>query len=120
MKQHDDILYNLGLTPKIKEEEKVDLSKYNPRQRTNIRLYGVKCKDWTPLMIVEYKRKWAQKSTAIVVWDYDKALTWCRKHLWHHQFNCMKWSNPDDSHTIHFENPEDAMIFRLSFKSKTG
>ena len=115
----DGILYNLGLTPKLQEEEKVDFSLYNPSQRTNIRLYGLKCKDWTPLMVMEYKKKWAPTGTPVIVKfnkNYEGALKWCRKHLYHHTFNAVKWANSDDSHTFHFENPEDAMIFRLSYK----
>ena len=112
----DGVLYNLGLTPKLQEEEKVDFSLYHPRQRTNIRLYGLECKDWTPLMVMEYKKKWAPTGTPVLVYDdYDGALNWCRKHLYHHTFNATKWANPDDSHTVHFEKPEDAMLFKLSF-----
>ena len=108
-------LYKLGLTPKLVEEADIDISEFSPRQRTNIRLYGLECKDWTPLMITEYKRKWAPTGTPVVVFDYDGALKWCRQHLYHHTFNATKWANPDDSHTIHFEKEEDAMLFKLAF-----
>ena len=46
------------LTPKLLEGESVDLSLYSPRERTNIRLYGLACKDWTPADVADYKRKW--------------------------------------------------------------
>ena len=90
-----------SITPKLKEGESVDLSLYNPHQRTNIRLYGLECKDWTPAMISEYKHRWAKSSTPVIIRSrYTEAV---------------KYANPDDSHTIHFENPEDAMLFKLAF-----
>jgi len=108
-------LYKLGLTPKLGDEDTIDISELDPRQRTNIRLYGPECKDWTPLMISDYKRKWAPTGTPIVIFNYDSALKWCKKHLDHHTFNATKYANPDDSHTIHFEKEEDAMLFKLAF-----
>lgn len=108
-------LYKLGLTPKLVDEDTIDISEFDPRQRTNIRLYGLECKDWTPLMISDYKRKWAKTSTPVIVFDYDGALKWCRQYLYHHTFNATKHANPDDSHTIHFEKQEDAMLFKLAF-----
>ena len=107
-------LYKLGLTPKLVDEDTIDISELDPRQRTNIRLYGPDCKDWTPLMISDYKRKWAPTGTPIVIFNYDSALKWCKKHLYHHTFNATKYANPDDSHSVHFKNAEEAMLFRLS------
>ena len=107
-------LYKLGLTPKLGDEDTIDISELDPRQRTNIRLYGPNCKDWTPLMISDYKRKWAPTGTPIVIFNYDSALKWCKKHLYHHTFNATKYANPDDSHSVHFKNAEEAMLFRLS------
>jgi hypothetical protein len=105
-----------SITPKLKEGESVDLSLYNPHQRTNIRLYGLECKDWTPAMISEYKHKWAKNSTPVIIRGrYTEAVQWCRVHLFNQTFNAVKYANPDDSHTIHFENPEDAMLFKLAF-----
>ena len=66
-------LYKLGLTPKLVDEDTIDISEFDPRQRTNIRLYGPECKDWTPLMISDYKRKWAPTGTPIVVFNYNSA-----------------------------------------------
>ena len=79
------------LTPKLKEGESVDLSLYNPHQRTNIRLYGLECKDWTPAMISEYKRSWATTSTPVVIRSkYTEALQWCRVHLFNQTFQAVK------------------------------
>ena len=41
-------LYKLGLTPKLVDEDTIDISEFDPRQRTNTRVYGLEWKDWTP------------------------------------------------------------------------
>ena len=51
------------LTTKLREGESVDLSLYSPRERTNIRFYGLDCKDWTPADVADFKRSWAQNPT---------------------------------------------------------
>ena len=50
------------LTPKLKEGETVDLSQFTPRQRTNIRLYGLDFKDYTAKEINEYKLNWIENN----------------------------------------------------------
>jgi len=55
------------ITPKLQEGESVDLSLYSPRERTNIRLYGLACKDWTVNDVSEYKRIWAKKATVVKI-----------------------------------------------------
>lgn len=104
------------LTPKLKEGETVDLSQYSPRQRTNIRFYGLANKDWTPADVAEYKRKWAINSEPVVIrGGYDRATRWCRTYLYQQDFFIEKFARPDDSHVVHFKNAEDAMLFKLSF-----
>lgn len=103
-----------SITPKLEEGESVNLSLYDPRQRTNIRLYGLACKDWTPLMVTEYKKKWEPNGIEVRVWNWRDSVDWCRLHLFHHQFYVVKHANPDDSHNIYFENPGDAMLFKLA------
>jgi hypothetical protein len=103
------------ITPKLREGETVDLSLYSPRERTNIRLYGLDFKDHTPQMIFEYKRKWATECETVTIrGKLDKATRWCKTNLFHQDFTVIKYANPDDSHSIHFKNPEEAMLFRLS------
>jgi len=103
------------LTPKLREGESVDLSLYSPRERTNIRLYGLDFKDYTPQMLFEYKRKWAPSCETVTIrGKYTEAQKWCRKHCFHQDFEIQKYANPDDSHSVHFKNAEEAMLFRLS------
>lgn len=104
------------LTPKLKEGETVDLSLFNPRERTNIRLYGLENKDWTPREVFEYKVKW--KPTAEVVnikGNYDKAQQWCKTHLYLQDWEIVRHAMPDDSHNVLFKNGPEALIFKLSF-----
>ena len=109
------VMVDSYLTPRLEEGETVDLSLYPPRQRTNIRLYGLKCKDWTPLMIADYKRKWAPHcETVSVRGRLDKATKWCKTNCFHQDFTIEKFANPDDTHAIHFKNQEEAMLFRLA------
>lgn len=106
------------LTPKLKDGESVDLSLYSPRERTNIRLYGLAFKDYTPQMIFEYRKKWADNCETVNIRSgLDEATRWCKTNLYHHDFTVFRFANPDDSHSIHFKNPEDAMLFRLSFNA---
>ena len=110
-----DVMVDSYLTPKLEEGESLDLSLYPPRERTNIRLYGVAFKDYTPQMIFEYKRKWAGNCETITVrGKLDIATKWCRSHCFHQDFTIQKYANPDDSHSIHFKNAEEAMLFRLA------
>lgn len=109
-------MVNSYLTPKIREGETVDLALYSPRERTNIRLYGIECKDWTPADIFDYKNKWRAKSTTVNIrGQLDKAQRWCKTHLYMQDWDLEKYARPDDSHIVHFKNPEDAMLFKLSF-----
>lgn len=102
------------ITPKLREGQEVDLGKYHPRQRTNIRLYGLENKDWTPRDVFSYKTSWMPQSTKIHTHNLDQGIHWCKQNLYMHQWHIEKYSKPDDSHTFFFENPEDAMIFKLS------
>jgi len=111
-----DDMVDSYLTPKLKEGESVDLSLYSPRERTNIRLYGLAFKDYTPQMLWEYKRSWAPNCETVVIRSgLDRAKKWCRTHCFHQDFEIQKYANPDDSHSVHFKNAEEAMLFRLSF-----
>lgn len=104
------------LTPKLAEGESVDLSLYSPRERTNIRLYGLKCKDWTPVEVAEYKRAWRANGTVVNIrGGYEKANRWLKEHLYMQDFHIVKFAQPDDSHDVLFKNPEEAMIFKLAF-----
>ena len=104
------------LTPKLKEGETVDLSRYNPRERTNIRVYGFECKDWLPRDVAEYKQRWAANSEPVIIrGKLDSAQRWLREHLYQQDYTIQRFANPDDSHTIHFKNAEEAMLFKLSF-----
>jgi hypothetical protein len=103
------------ITPKLREGETVDLSLYSPRERTNIRLYGLDFKDAIPADISEYKIKWRKNATEITIrGQLDKATRWCRTNCYHQDFIIKKYANPDDSHVVYFKNPEEAMLFRLS------
>ena len=103
------------LTPKLKENESVDLSQYSPRQRTNISLYGLDFKDATPQDIFEYKNTWKWKATKIDIRGrLSFAQRWCKTNCFHQDFEIQKYANPDDSHAIYFKNPEEAMLFKLS------
>jgi len=104
------------LTPKLQEGETIDLSLYSPRERINIRLYGLAFKDYTPLMLMDYKQKWKDTSTQVDIrGGYGRAMHWCKTHLFHQDFFINKHGNPDDGHQVHFKNAPDAMIFKLSF-----
>ena len=104
------------LTPKLKEGETVDLSLYPPRERTNIRLYGLENKHWTPADVFEYKCKWREGAESVnIKGNLDRAMRWCKTYLYHQDFDVERNSMPDDSHIIKFKNPEDAMIFKLAF-----
>lgn len=104
------------LTPKLKEGETVNLEDYNPRQRTNIRLYGLSCKDWTPQDVFDYKRSWISKGyEEIKVRNIRAAKDWCSKNLFLQDWDLKMWHYPDDSHVIRFKNAEEAMLFKLAF-----
>jgi len=104
------------LTPKLREGESVDLSLYSPRERTNIRLYGLACKDWLPRDVTEYKQSWASTSEPVVLrGQLDKAKMWLREHLYQQDYHIEKYARPDDSHVVHFKNAEEAMLFKLAF-----
>ena len=107
------------LTPKLREGESVDLSLYSPRERTNIRFYGLNCKDWTPADVADFKRSWATQSHPVVIEScmYEKAKRWCRENCYHQDFHILKSLLQDDTRVIavHFRRPEDAMIFKIAF-----
>lgn len=104
------------LTPKLKEGESVDLSLYPPRERTNIRLYGLECKHWTPQDVSDYKQQWMSTATLVNIRGrYEQANRWLKEHLYMQDFAIKKFAQPDDSHDVYFKNAEDAMIFRLAF-----
>ena len=104
------------LTPKLKEGETVDLSLYPPRERTNIRLYGLDCRDWNPADVFEYKRKWKPNAEVVnIKGGYDRATHWCKTHLYMQDWDVVKHACPDDSHNVLFKNPQEAMLFKLSF-----
>jgi hypothetical protein len=109
------LMRNTYLTPKLREGETVDLSLYSPRERTNIRLYGLDFKDATPADIFEYKTKWSSTATEVSLrGGLDKATRWCRTHCFQQDFKITKYAKSDDSHAIYFKNAEEAMLFRLS------
>jgi len=100
------------LTPKLKEGETVDLSQFTPRQRTNIRLYGLGFKDYTASDISKYKQEWMKNCEIIPL--YSKGhKTWitkfCRKHFYHQDFHI-------EIDRVFFKNQPDAMVFKLSHK----
>ena len=104
------------ITPKLKEGETVDLSLYNPRERTNIRLYGLECKDWVPRDVYEYKQQWAKKASIVKIrGQLDTAKKWCRTNLFQQDYDIHLHPGGDPTcNMVSFKNPEDAMIFKLS------
>ena len=106
------------LTPKLKEGESVDLSLYSPRERTNIRLYGLACKDWDMHDAVNYRRSWAKKATVVRIrGQLDTAKKWCRTNCFHQDFEIHKHPGGDPTcNMIAFKNPQEAMLFKLSHK----
>lgn len=102
------------LTPKLREGETIELSEYNPRQRTNIRLYGLAAMDWTPRDVFEYKTKWIPRAQVINTFELDNGTAWCKQHLFMQDWHVEKHAKFDDSHNFLFKNPEDAMLFRLA------
>ena len=106
------------LTPKLKEGEVVDLSLFGPRERTNIRLYGLENKDWNPADVFEYKRTWKPNAEVVnIKGGYDRASAWCKIHLYAQDWEIIKHAMPDDSHNVLFKHAEEAMLFRLSFQA---
>ena len=122
------------LTPKLREGESVDLSLYEPRQRTNIRLYGLSFKDYHPQMIRDYRMEWMESDTAAIVRidtaKKHEAIKWCRTNLYHQDFarsieeeqgpgsptvTGEQSDNVTQHYSIAFKNPRDAMIFKLAF-----
>lgn len=102
------------LTPKLREGETVDLSQYHPRQRTNIRLYGLDNIDWTPQDVFTYKTSWIPNGERVTTFKFDEGVHWCKANLFMHQWHVNKYANPDDSHEFLFEKSEEAMLFKLS------
>ena len=104
------------LTPKLREGETVDLAQFSPRERINIRLYGLACKDWTPQDVFEYKCNWRTDAESVnIKGKLDQAQRWCKTNLYHQDFDIERNAMPDDSHIIRFKNAEDAMIFKIAF-----
>ena len=114
------------LTPKLKEGETVDLSQFTPRQRTNIRLYGLDFKDYTAKEINEYKLNWIENNKDCVnIIINDGKRSWvkkfCRKHFYHQDFHIeigkdLRELNTKMDDIIFFKNPQDAMVFKLAYK----
>ena len=103
------------ITPKLREGETVDLSLYSPRERTNIRLYGLDFKDATPQDIFEYKNTWKHTATKVDIrGKLSIAQRWCRSNCFQQDYEIQKYANPDDSHAVYFKNPKEAMLFKLS------
>jgi len=102
------------LTPKLKEGQEVDLSKYNPRQRTNIRLYGLDNINWTPANVYEYKMRWLPDGERVRVSDWRSATKWCKENLFMQDWHINKYAEPDDTHHLFFKKAEEAMLFKLS------
>lgn len=103
------------IAPKLLEGETVDLSQFPPRERTNIRLYGLACRDWTPTDVWEYKRSWLDSATAVTLHGrLVSASDWLKTHLFQQDYVIKKHANPDDSHLVLFRRPEDALMFKLS------
>ena len=110
-----NVMVDSYLTPKLKEGETVDLSLFQPRERTNIRLYGLVNKDWTPQDVFEYKTKWKSKAEVVNIrGSLDKAQAWCKTHLYQQDWEIIRHAMPDDSHNVLFKNGPEAMLFRLS------
>lgn len=105
---------NNYLTPKLKEGQEVDLSKYNPRQRANIRLYGLEQMNWTPLNVYEFKCRWLPNAEVVKVSDHRTAQQWCKTNLFMQDWHINKYAEPDDTHHVLFKNAEEAMLFKLS------
>ena len=104
------------LTPKLAEGESVDLSLYSPRERTNIRLYGLQYKDWAPADVAEYKQRWRSTATVVnIKGRYEEANRWIKEHYYMQDYFIIKFAQPDDSHDVYFKNATDAMIFKLAF-----
>lgn len=106
------------MTPKDLEGQEIDLSKYHPRQRTNIRLYGLTNLNWTPQNVYEFKMRWLPDGTRIKIYDFRQAQKWCKEHIWLQDWHINKYVDLDDSHEILFRRPEDAMLFKLSVDFK--
>lgn len=103
------------LTPKLREGERVDLSLYPPRNRVNIRLYGLECKDWSPQDVFEYKAKWKNNAEVVNIRsNFKQAQDWCKQNLYMQDWHSIKHDMPDDSHNFLFKYPEQAMLFKLT------
>jgi len=103
------------LTPKLREGERVDLSLYPPRNRVNIRLYGLECKDWLPQDVFEYKAKWKENAEVVNIrGNFKQAQDWCKQNLYMQDWHSIKHDMPDDSHNFLFKYPEQAMLFKLT------
>ena len=106
---------SIYLTPKLKEGESVDLSLYSPRERTNIRLYGLACKDWTFQMHQDYKERWREAAEVVVVrGKLDKAKHWCKENLYMQDWHCAPFGANREGHLFYFKNPQEAMLFKMS------
>ena len=103
------------LTPNLKEGETIDLSQFTPRQRTNIRLYGLEFKDFTAIDISKYKEQWMMDCEKVDLTNKGnrvRARKFCRTNFNHQDFH-IQFQKTD---TIFFKNPEDAMVFKLAYK----
>ncbi len=103
------------LTPNLKEGETINLSLFTPRQRTNIRLYGLEFKDFTAMDIARYKEEWMKDCEKVDLTNRGNrvwARKFCRKNFNHQNFH-MEFQKND---IIFFKNPQDAMVFKLAYK----
>lgn len=99
--------------PKDANGEIIDLSMYNPRQRTNIRMYGIEHADWIPQDVADYRRNWMSKSPAKVnVKEFHKSRKWLNENLYRHQWD-ISYTGPYQT-TVFFEREEDAFLFKLA------
>jgi len=103
------------LTPNLKKGETIDLSHFTPRQRTNIRLYGLEFKDFTAMDIAKYKEEWMKDCEKIDLTNSGNrvwARKFCRTNFNHQDFH-IEFQTTD---IIFFKNPQDAMVFKLAYK----
>jgi hypothetical protein len=71
-------------------------------------------KPQTPIQIFEYKIGWLKNSlhsTQINMDSYQWALAYLKKNMPKESWNIKKYTKPDDSHTVRFENNIDKNVF---------
>ena len=120
------------LTEKQKELANIDLSQFGPRERTSIRLYGLKNKDWDQFDAIEYYHTWLPNATEVEIpmTVYEEAEKWCRDNIYIHEYKpvtntrgpisegtvTLSYKEPNYNYgTISFKHPEDAFIFKMRY-----